>query len=91
MEAWYRRTGWMPGLLFLALSRTAPNLWLGLALGLFGVCQVGHWAIERVEAARGRKQMAARNVEAVLSFLAIPLLGAIGLVEWAWDGFPGCR
>jgi hypothetical protein len=52
-EAWYRWIGWLPGLVFLALARTAPNLWLGLALGLFGVCQVGHWAVERIEAARG--------------------------------------
>ena len=89
MEAWYRWTGWLPGLVFLALPRTAPNLWLGLALGLFGACQVGHWAVERAEAARGRKLLAARYAEAVLTFVAFPLLGAIGLVAWAWDGFPG--
>jgi hypothetical protein len=90
-EAWYRWTGWGPGLLFLALSWTAPNLWLVLAFGLFGVCQVGHWVIEVVEAARGRTLTAARYAEVVLYLLAFPLLGVVGLVVWAWDGFPGWR
>jgi hypothetical protein len=88
MERWYRWTGWAPGLVFLAICRTAPNLWLGLAMGLFGVCQIGHWVIERFEAARSQKLMAVRYTEAVLSFVALPLLGAVGLVVWEWDGFP---
>jgi hypothetical protein len=91
MEAWYRWTGWIPGLFFLALCPTAPNLWLRLALGLFGACQVGHWVIERGESAWGRKLLTARYVEAGLSFVALPLLGILGLVWWAWDGFPGWR
>jgi hypothetical protein len=88
IEAAYRWTGWVPGLLFLAMSRSAPNLWLGLALGLFGVCHFGHWTIERVEAVRGRKLMPARYAEAAVWFAVAPVLAIIGMVVWAWDGFP---
>jgi hypothetical protein len=88
MEAWYCWTGWLPGLVILALSRTCPNLWLALAMALFGACQIGHWAIERAEAARCQKWMVPRYVEVVLTFVAFPILSTIGLVVWAWDGFP---
>jgi hypothetical protein len=74
MEGWYRWIGWASGLVFLAFSRAAPNLWLGLAVGLFGGCQIGHWAVERLEAARGRKLLVARYAEAVLLFVACPAL-----------------
>jgi hypothetical protein len=88
-EDLYRWIGWAPGVLFLALARTTPNLWLGLAVGLFGLSQLGYWLIERAEAARGSKLMTARYVEVAVSFVAFPVLGAVGLVVWACDGFPG--
>jgi hypothetical protein len=89
MEAGYRWVGWFPGVLFLALARTAPNLWLALALGAFGFSQFGHWVIERIEAARGRQLMTARYAEVAVAFVAFPVLGVVGLVVWARDGFPG--
>jgi hypothetical protein len=30
-----------------------------------------------------------RYVEVAVSFVAFPVLGLVGLVVWAWDGFPG--
>src|SRR5262249_29405984 len=62
-EIAYYWAGWCHGVVFLALAPSAPNLWLVLAMGLFGVSQVGHWVIERAEAAYCRKFMAARHAE----------------------------
>ena len=90
-EAAYRWTGWVSGLPFLGLARGAPNPWLGLALGLFGVCLIGHWVTERAEAARGQVLVRARQVEALLLFVGVPTVAAIGMWSWAAGGFPGWR
>jgi hypothetical protein len=81
-EAIYRWAGWSSGVPFLALVRVAPNFWLGLALGLTGACLVGHWIIERAEAAWSTKLMRARQLEALALFGAAPVLAAVGL--WIW-------